>query len=132
MRQQKSESDFVRPSRASHVEQGALEMKILNESFYKPGRGGHAPGDLRDAFRDALLAFDEWQPGQPEPGVKLRDQVVPISDVFGLLWDCSDILPSTLWGILCDLDAEDPETGMKSRTYGAASRWLRDQMRLAS
>jgi hypothetical protein len=41
-------------------------------SSYNARLGGHAPGDLRDAF-SALDAFQDWEAGTPEPTVKLRD-----------------------------------------------------------
>jgi hypothetical protein len=45
-------------------------------SSYNARLGGHAPGDLRDAF-SALDAFQDWEAGTPEPTVKLRDGDVP-------------------------------------------------------
>jgi hypothetical protein len=65
---------------------------MLPFSHYKPHLGGHAPGDLRDAFHVAVDAVGEWEAG-PEPKVELRDKQVPVSRVFGLLWNCSDTLP---------------------------------------
>jgi death-on-curing protein len=94
---------------------------VLHASFFSASRGGHAPGDLRDAFEDALEAFQIWEQGRPEPTVDLREQRLPISRVCGLLWNCSDILPRLLWSMMADIDDELPQR----RTYGAAARWLK-------
>lgn len=99
---------------------------VLNGSFYTAARGGHAPGDLREAFGEALDAFSDWNDGDPEPMVEIREQQVPIGQVFGLLWNCSDILPSIMWN---QLGLFEDALGMpKRRTYGAAARWLKAKM----
>jgi death on curing protein len=101
---------------------------VLHASFYSASRGGHAPGDLRDVFGNALEAFQMWEYGKPEPTVDLREQTVPISRVCGLLWNCSDILPGPLWSMMSDIDDDLPQR----RTYGAAARWLKDHIASAS
>jgi hypothetical protein len=92
-------------------------------SYYVPRQGGHAPGDLREAFCDALDAFEDWKTGEPEPTVELRDKQLLIGQVFGLLWNCNDIVPGTIWRQvdylgLCD---EMP----RHRTYAALARILK-------
>ena len=67
---------------------------FLTYSYYKPSRGGHAPGDLRDAFIAALDAYEAWETGEPEPTVELRDEQVTLTRLCGLLWNCTDVLPS--------------------------------------
>ena len=84
---------------------GSHHAVDFNGSFYKPARGGHAPGDLRDAFSASLEAFDLWEDGEPEPTVELRDKQVRISEVCGLLWNCSDTMPSTLCSYFSGWDA---------------------------
>ena len=97
---------------------------VLTGSYYVPARGGHAPGDIRDAFAEALDAYEDWADGEPEPTVELRDKQVPISAVFGLLWNCSDILPDAMWRQAADLGADE---SAKSHTYSAIARWLKPQ-----
>jgi hypothetical protein len=98
---------------------------VLHGSFYAAARGGHAPGDVRQAFCDALDAFREWEDGDPEPTVEIREKMVPISQACGLLWNCSDILPGSAWFTmeLCD-DGNLPHR----RTYAAAARWLKNRI----
>src|SRR5205814_9617176 len=64
-------------------------------------KGGHAPGHIREAFCDAVEAFMEWDRSGPEPTVDVEVRYEPrkmaISKVCGLLWNCSDIMPSTLF-----------------------------------
>ena len=37
-----------------------IRLKLV-QSRYNPGRGGHAPGDLRDAFCEALKPSSDWK-----------------------------------------------------------------------
>ena len=57
---------------------------------------GHAPFVLHQAFSDALDAYEDWLPGQPEPRVQLEMRKVPVSAIFGRMRTCYDILPSRL------------------------------------
>jgi hypothetical protein len=97
-------------------------MPLLVQSRYSPARGGHAPGDLRDAFLEAAQAYFDKKPGEPEPTVELREQRVPISKVFGLLWNCTDQMP----GCEADQIAEEAEYRRATfcGTYGSAARVL--------
>lgn len=94
-------------------------MKILRTSFYNPARGGHAPGDVRDAFVEAIDAFADWPDGAPEPTVEIREQDVPISAVCGMLWNCSDTLPSLLRSVLEDVGIE------RCGSYASAARQMK-------
>lgn len=105
-----------------------MSRTLLKNSYYRPAAGGHAPGDLRDAFVEAVDAFQQWEDGEPEPSVAMRarhhdGRNVPISDVCGVLWNCSDILPSGLRTQLEDLRGW-PIDPMRN-TYGAAARRLK-------
>jgi hypothetical protein len=51
-------------------------MSYLDRSNYHPGRGGHAPGDLRDAFAEAVE--DYIYGGSPEPFVDVRGHKVSL------------------------------------------------------
>jgi len=56
---------------------------------------------------------------------------VPIGQVFGLLWNCSDILPSRVFRQVCDIGGysgygpREGEDGPQRQTYGAVARWLK-------
>jgi len=60
-------------------------------------RGGHYPGHVRDLFNDAIEAYRDWKNGDPEPTVTAeihyKPHEIPISQVCGLLWHCTDQLP---------------------------------------
>ena len=92
-------------------------MSILQRSSYAPARGGHAPGDLRDAFLEGIEAFADWQDG-PEPTVEVREQAVPLGQICGLLWNCRDILPGHARDMLEDC-------GLHAGTYASAARLMR-------
>jgi hypothetical protein len=75
-------------------------MPVLVKSRYSPGRGGHAPGDVRNAFLEGVEAM--WN-GDRNPVVELRDQQVPLAEVCGLLWNCNDVLPGNCVSIVQDI-----------------------------
>ncbi|HEY1243342.1 MAG TPA: hypothetical protein VGF29_00790 [Hyphomicrobiaceae bacterium] len=79
-------------------------MPVLTQSRYQPARGGHAPGDIREAFLDALLA-DELP-----ATVEVRGRQMPLAQLCGLLWNCTDTLPGNCVGIIRDIirDYERP------------------------
>ena len=94
------------------------------------GNGGHAGGHVRDMFLDAVDAYLAWEDGEPEPTVEfiVRDGNAPsgwgvrpitISRACGIVWNCSDILPS---GAVSTLDNCGIE--LNRRTYAAAAREL--------
>jgi hypothetical protein len=60
-------------------------------SRYDPKRGGHAPGDLRDAFCSAIEEYAAE--GRFPRVVELREQRVPLAYVCTLLRNCDDVLP---------------------------------------
>jgi hypothetical protein len=70
-----------------------MSNAVLLNSHFVPCRGGHAPNDVRDAFKEAVEAFLNWKSGEPEPKVEVRGKLLPISKVAGLLWNCRDIMP---------------------------------------
>lgn len=75
-------------------------------------RYGHAPGDLREAFAEAIeLDLKE---------IEFRDHTISVERLCGLLWNCTDILPQ--W-IANDLD--EPRLA----TYAAAARECMSQIR---
>jgi hypothetical protein len=89
---------------------------------------GHFPGYLREAFVEAVEAYQLWELGEPEPTVEIYtyDQPVQmlVSEVFRKLWHCTDIMPSLYLGGLIDLDIYP-----KRQTYAAAARALMEHFR---
>jgi hypothetical protein len=83
---------------------------------YRPNRGGHAPGHLRDAFTDWVDADDYSKDTVVVGDAKL---VKPIRWLLGQLWNCTDIMPV----MLC----EDLEVTQGS-TYARAVRKLAQQL----
>jgi len=88
---------------------------------YKPNRGGHAPGFLRDAFQEWVEEGD-----QERKTVIIDDEKKPLNWLLGQLWNCTDILPG------CDCMLLDIPSGS---TYAQAVRSIRhfeteDLMRL--
>ncbi len=88
---------------------------------YRRGNGGHAPGHIRDMFLEAIEAFARWPNGTPEPTVEFEvhyePRPIPLSRACGIVWNCSDILPSDAFDMMVDCGLE-----MKRRTYAAAAR----------
>lgn len=82
---------------------------------YQPNRGGHAPGYLRDAISDWLDS------GGTDNTVAVGDDQVkkPIRWVIGQLWNCTDIMGSSL----CD-DIEVPP----GSTYARGVRKLAGEL----
>lgn len=59
---------------------------------------GHAPITLQQYFRDSLEAFEDWQIGDPEPALSVGAETIPISEIFGALRGCTDIVPANVVG----------------------------------
>ena len=91
---------------------------------YDAAYGGHAPGYLRDAFLEAIDAYENWQNGEPQPTVDVRDRPVPIADVCGLVWNCTDILPNSVCSQLDNLFAHG-ENFRAGGTYAQGARLLK-------
>jgi transcriptional regulator with XRE-family HTH domain len=93
---------------------------------YDPGRGGHAPGHLRDAF----LAWVQDCFHQPDE-VPLPQTVVvgeterPVSWLLGQLWNCTDILPSGEFDQINDWLIAEGLPRIDRQTYAAAVRALK-------
>ena len=86
-------------------------------SNYRSGNGGHAGAHVRDVFLSAIDAYLDWEPGEPEPMVDFVARPIPISRACGIVWNCSDILPS---GAVSTFDQRGIE--INRRTYAAAAR----------
>jgi hypothetical protein len=92
-------------------------------SYYANRRGGHCPGHVRETFGNAVEAYCQWQPGEPEPVVEFEvnyePRQIPISKACGLVWNCSDIMPGLLWSYVEDTDIIKD---VRHQTYGAVAR----------
>jgi hypothetical protein len=95
-------------------------MSLLIQSRYHPALGGHAPDDLREAFEEAVDAVSSWKHGEPEPIIEVRGRCLPVSGVCGLLWNCTDTMPSPLAYSVGSLDPD-----YRGRSYATAARSLK-------
>jgi hypothetical protein len=69
----------------------AKSQKLFQSSRFQPQVGGHAPGDLREAFCEAV----ESRSGtDPDPLLMLRGQYLRLSQIAGAPWNCTDMMPS--------------------------------------
>ncbi len=94
---------------------------IISRSRFNPSRGGHGPGDVRDAFEEAVGAFEFWVEDTPEPAIEVRGRSVPISGVCGLVWNCTDVMPSSMCRELEALGIDMPQ----GSTYARGARGLK-------
>jgi len=102
----------------------SMPHSLLIGSRYSPSRGGHAPADLREAFAAAVDAFEAWGGGDPGPTIEVRGTRLTVSAICGLLWNCSDAMPSTMSEQLNDL-TKWPQDELRSNTYAAGARLLK-------
>ena len=77
-------------------------MSYFRRSRFNPARGGHAPGDLRDAFLSAVDGFWNGDLG-PTSTIEFRGHELTVEDLCGLLWNCTDAIPSAYRAALEDL-----------------------------
>jgi transcriptional regulator with XRE-family HTH domain len=93
---------------------------------YQPGRGGHAPGHLREAFVDWLDVYVEFPTETTAlPTVEIDDEQRPVSWLFGQLWNCTDVLPSQAFEMVNDILERTHTATIDRRTYAAAVRALK-------
>lgn len=88
---------------------------VLPQSRSNLPHGGHASSDLREAFESAFSGFPRVIP----VNVFVRDQKIPVGKLCGILWNCRDVMPSSL----CDcLDV--PRGASYAQGARSAWRWL--------
>jgi hypothetical protein len=125
--------DIIEVTRLAQLPDGQIaqvtqraETKRFIRGKYQPGRGGHAPGHLHDAFCAAVDAYEDWEDGQPVPTVGVGDLDVPmqVDAVFGLLWNCRDIMPSMLCQQIDNL-LPYPENCGAGSTYAQGARHMK-------
>jgi hypothetical protein len=94
-------------------------------------RYGHAGGHIRDCFIAAIEAFYKWKEGEPEPTVEFEINYepvqIPISEACGLVWNCTDTLPGSDFGILKSCGIEP-----KRQSYAAAAHALLEAIKEAT
>ncbi len=99
----------------------------MRTTYYENRRGGHCPGHIRDTFLAALDAYAEWENGEPEPTIEHEvgrmPRTVTLSQACGLVWNCSDILPSHAVSTVEMIDLN-----VQRRTYAAVARAMRERI----
>jgi hypothetical protein len=96
-------------------------MSLLCKSSFNPARGGHAPGDVRDAFLDAIDSIYSSAESDPLPRFELREKAVTFDQLCGLLWNCSDQMPGLFVTMASEMLGDQSIRG----TYAAATRALK-------
>jgi hypothetical protein len=83
--------------------------------------------ELRIAFHNAVLRFQDWTADVAEPKVKLRGTFCPISEVCQEVANLSDPLPEGILSILYkEAQADDDMLALKmDETYRGGGRHLR-------
>jgi hypothetical protein len=76
-------------------------------------------------FLNAIEAYRNWNPGEPEPTVELEVNYEPrsisLSQACGLMWPCNDIVPNIYFSMAvegCSVDRID----IKRQTYSACAQ----------
>lgn len=69
-------------------------------------RSGHAPGHYRDMLLAAIDLYCQWPAGTTQPTVDFEIHYEPrpitLRKACGLLWNCTDQLPSQYLNMLAD------------------------------
>jgi hypothetical protein len=100
------------------------QQEAVMACAYHRHNGGHYPGHLRDAFIEAIEAYRNWESGTLEPTVEVEFGYVPrqmtLTQVCGLMWNCTDVLPSIEVSELerCSIE-------VRMNTYAAAARAMK-------
>jgi hypothetical protein len=120
-------AEVARRALAHWVKTGELPPGRSTRMTYNPQKGGHAPGHLRDAFAEAIensggkrqwwdhIDADQFTDEQ----VRTMPREELASWLLGQLWNCTDVMPSSL----CD-DLELPA----GSTYAAGVRNLKSEL----
>lgn len=87
---------------------------------YQVTNGGHAPGDLRDSFLEAVEAFGRAPVGEEQA------ILAELNRLSGQLWNCSDQLPAEMAGEIWDMF---DRFGDVPGTYAQAARAIRRRTR---
>jgi hypothetical protein len=88
---------------------------------------GPIPDQLREAFRDAIWSYADWNPAFPEPEVMVGDRHYVLSAVCGLVGDFRDRLAEDIFDRLMSYLREIRYTLLRQRlvadhSYAAAGQ----------
>ena len=81
------------------------------------------PGELRDAFREAIGQYGGWRRGEPEPDVSLKMQPLAIGAVCGQVSKFEEPMPAGLWNLLATV-TPGGEDLPNDHSYRSAARHL--------
>ena len=95
-----------------------------NPAKFNPIRGGHAQGHLRNAFVSLTDMIDQGGIESLRLDAPITDEGeqvgFTVSEIIGLLWNCTDCLPSAVADSLATAGVE-----FRCRSYGAGARALK-------
>ncbi|CAN1722806.1 conserved protein of unknown function [Hyphomicrobium sp. 1Nfss2.1] len=93
-----------------------------------PIHTGHASGNVRRTFLDAIHEFYDWPEGECEPTVEFEvnseSQSITVSAACGPVWNCTDAVPVYYRNMLSDCGVET-----RGCTYAAAAQALRARVK---
>ena len=85
----------------------------------------NASTSLRQAFEEALDAYESWEAGEPEPTIHIQGSDMPISKLCGLLWNCSDTMPARLCTSMGDMASPAEAWRGSGESFARGARLLR-------
>jgi len=93
---------------------------------FDASRGGHAPGHIREMFEQMFDGYD-WEKDEGEIFYHDGKMVSP-QWVIGQLWNCTDIMPSSLCAATRDFCDDYDKDLMQGSTYAQGARFLKDNI----
>lgn len=82
-------------------------------------QGGHLAGHFRETFSNALEAVCRRRGRAPFPKIEFDGRKISVADACGLVWNCTDALPSA------DASMIEMLTDRRAGSYAAAARRLK-------
>jgi len=98
------------------------KQKRYNPAKFNPSKGGHAQGHLRHIFVEIadLLEQEKEIDLNTELGEPGHSNPYTVGEIIGLLWNCTDILPGSIYDALLTAGLD-----FQTQTYGAAARAMK-------
>jgi hypothetical protein len=78
--------------------------------------------DLREAFEEAIVKYEGWRRGEPEPDVSFKTQEHSIRRICLLVSEFEDPMPDDLWHLLASRTGG--EDLPNDRSYRCAAQFL--------